>query len=53
MVDALYPVIGNTIAKYMAEAVRDINRKVENTLSFEGIRRKVRAHDYRGYRKRS
>ncbi|MCC5896944.1 MAG: OmpA family protein [Phormidium sp. BM_Day4_Bin.17] len=43
MVDALYPVIGNTIAKYMTEAVRDINRKVENTLSFEGVRRKVRA----------
>ncbi len=43
MVDALYPVIGNTIAKYMTEAVRDINQKVENTLSFEGIRRKIRA----------
>jgi len=43
MVDALYPVIGNTIAKYMTEAVRDINQKVENTLSFEGVRRKIRA----------
>ncbi|MGC9504960.1 OmpA family protein [Baaleninema sp.] len=43
MVDALYPVIGNTIAKYMAEAVREINSKVENALSFEGVRRKIRA----------
>ncbi|PPT08368.1 hypothetical protein CKA32_006725 [Geitlerinema sp. FC II] len=43
MVDALYPVIGNTIAKYMAEAVREINAKVENALSFEGVRRKIRA----------
>ncbi|MBP0001604.1 MAG: OmpA family protein [Cyanobacteria bacterium SID2] len=43
MVDALYPVIGNTIAKYMGEAVREINSKVENALSFEGVRRKIRA----------
>lgn len=43
MVDALYPVIGNTIAKYMGEAIREINTKVENTLSFEGINRKIRA----------
>ena len=43
MVDALYPVIGNTISKYMVEVVKDINRKVENTLSTEGIKRKIRA----------
>lgn len=43
MVDALYPVIGNTIAKYMGEAIREINAKVENTLSVEGIQRKIRA----------
>ncbi len=43
MVDALYPVIGSTISKYMAEVVRDINYKVDNALSFEGVRRKVRA----------
>jgi outer membrane protein OmpA-like peptidoglycan-associated protein len=43
MVDALYPVIGSTISKYMAEVVRDINHKVDNALSFEGVRRKVRA----------
>ncbi len=43
MVDALYPIIGNTISKYMGEAIREINRKVETTLSFEGVRRKIRA----------
>ena len=43
MVDALYPVIGNTISKYMVEVVKDINRKVENTLSPEGIKRKIKA----------
>lgn len=43
MVDALYPVIGSTIAKYMADAIRSINEKVENTLSVEGINRKIRA----------
>ena len=43
MVDALYPVIGSTIAKYMVEVVQDINRKVESTLSPEGIKRKFRA----------
>ena len=43
MVDALYPVIGNTISKYMVEVVQEINRKVENTLSPEGFKRKIRA----------
>ncbi len=43
MVDALYPVIGSTISKYMAEAIKSINEKVENTLSVEGISRKIRA----------
>ncbi|HEY9668090.1 MAG TPA: OmpA family protein [Coleofasciculaceae cyanobacterium] len=43
MVDALYPVIGSTISKYLAEAIQAINEKVENTLSFEGISRKIRA----------
>jgi hypothetical protein len=33
MVDALYPVIGSTISKYMAEAIKAINEKVENTLA--------------------
>ena len=43
MVDALYPVIGNTISKYMVEVVQDINRKVDSTLSPEGIKRKIQA----------
>ena len=43
MVDALYPVIGSTIAKYMVEVVNAINEKVENALSIEGIKRKIRA----------
>ncbi|AKG24617.1 hypothetical protein IJ00_12955 [Calothrix sp. 336/3] len=43
IIDALYPVIGSTIAKYMAETVRTINQKIENTLSTEGIKRKIRA----------
>ncbi|MBE9044882.1 OmpA family protein [Pleurocapsales cyanobacterium LEGE 10410] len=43
MVDALYPVIGSTISKYMVEVVREINHKVESTLSPEGFKRKIRA----------
>lgn len=43
MVDALYPVIGATISKYMGEAVREINAKVENALSVQGVERKIRA----------
>ncbi len=43
VVDALYPIIGSTIAKYMAETLRVINAKIENTLSVEGITRKIRA----------
>ncbi len=43
MVDALYPVIGSTIAKYMAEAIKTINEKVSNSLSIEGVRRKIRS----------
>ena len=43
MVDALYPVIGSTIAKYMGEVVNTINEKIENALSVEGIKRKIRA----------
>ena len=43
MVDALYPVIGNTISKYMVEVVREINYKVESTLSPAGIKRKIQA----------
>jgi outer membrane protein OmpA-like peptidoglycan-associated protein len=43
MIDALYPIIGSTISRYIAEAIRNINDKVENTLSFEGVSRKIRA----------
>ena len=43
MVDALYPVIGNTVSKYMTEMVKSINDKIETTLSFEGVTRKMRA----------
>ena len=43
MVDALYPVIGSTISKYMQEVVRDINARVESTLTPAGIQRKIRA----------
>jgi len=43
MVDALYPVIGNTITKYMSEEIRNINAKVEQSFSLEGIARKIRA----------
>ena len=43
MVDALYPVIGSTISKYMVEVVREINYKVESTLSPAGIKRKIQA----------
>ncbi|MBD1928853.1 BON domain-containing protein [Trichocoleus sp. FACHB-90] len=43
MVDALYPIIGSTISKYMVEEIRAINEKIENTLSVEGITRKIRA----------
>ncbi|NEO99235.1 MAG: OmpA family protein [Symploca sp. SIO2E9] len=43
MVDALYPIIGSTIAKYMADIIDAINQKVEQTLSLEGVSRKIRA----------
>lgn len=43
IIDALYPVIGNTISKYMTETIQAINEQIENTLSLEGIQRKIRA----------
>ena len=43
MVDALYPVIGSTISKYLAEAIQTINEKVSNSLSIEGVGRKIRS----------
>ncbi|MEG3899141.1 MULTISPECIES: OmpA family protein [unclassified Microcoleus] len=43
MSDALYPIIGSTILKYIAEMMRDINQKLESSLSPEGISRKFKA----------
>ncbi len=43
IVDALYPIIGSTISKYLAETIRAINKQVEETLSIDGIKRKIRA----------
>ncbi len=43
VVDALYPIIGGTISKYLAETIRAINQQVEDTLSVDGIKRKIRA----------
>ncbi|BAU14812.1 hypothetical protein LEP3755_53650 [Leptolyngbya sp. NIES-3755] len=43
IVDALYPIIGGTISKYLAETVRAINDQIENTLSVQGIKRKITA----------
>ncbi|MEG3858119.1 BON domain-containing protein [Microcoleus sp. herbarium12] len=43
MSDALYPIIGSTILKYMAETMREINEKLESSLSPEGITRKIKA----------
>ncbi|MEG4345071.1 OmpA family protein [Microcoleus sp. A003_D6] len=43
MSDALYPIIGSTILKYIAEMMREINKKLESSLSPEGISRKFKA----------
>ena len=43
MVDALYPVIGSTITRYLGEAIQEINDKISNAFSLEGINRKIRA----------
>ena len=43
IVDALYPIIGGTISKYLAETVQAINQQIENSLSVEGIQRKIQA----------
>lgn len=43
IVDALYPVIGDTISRYFAELLKEINEKLEQTLSYETISRKFRA----------
>lgn len=43
MSDALYPIIGSTILKYLAETMQEINQKLEQAVSVEGITRKVKA----------
>lgn len=43
MVDALYPVIGSTISRYLGEAIKDINDKVNSALSMQGIKRKIQS----------
>ncbi|NJN74981.1 MAG: hypothetical protein HC796_00330 [Synechococcaceae cyanobacterium RL_1_2] len=43
MVNALYPVIGDTIKKYMKEWVDKINQQLENSLTIEGLQRKIKA----------
>jgi outer membrane protein OmpA-like peptidoglycan-associated protein len=41
MVDALYPIVGRTVSRYLGEAIQEINNKVANALSIQGIKRKV------------
>jgi len=47
MIDALYPIMGGMISKYVTQAIKEImetiNKKIENGLSFENYKRKVRA----------
>lgn len=47
IVDALYPVMGNMISKFVAETFKEvmieINQKVQSTFSFEVIKRKIKA----------
>ena len=45
IIDALYPVIGNMISKFVSQSFKDlldeINSKVQSTLSYETIKRKI------------
>ncbi len=43
MSDALYPIVGSTILKYLSEMMREINQKLESSLSPERISRKIKA----------
>ena len=47
MIDALYPIMGGMIAKYVTQAIKEmmetINKKIEQGLSFEGVKRKAKA----------
>jgi len=47
MVDTLYPIMGGMISKYVTHAIKEmmekINEKVENGLSFERVKRKIKS----------
>lgn len=47
MIDALYPIMGGMIAKYVTQAIKEmtetINAKIEDGLSFERYKRKAKA----------
>lgn len=47
MIDTLYPILGGMISKYVSQALKEfiesINEKVEDGLSFERYKRKVKA----------
>ncbi len=47
MIDALYPIMGGMISKYVTQAIKEmmetINKKIENGLSVERYKRKVKA----------
>jgi len=47
MIDALYPIMGGMISKYVSQAIKEmmetINKKIESGLSFERYKRKIKA----------
>ncbi|BAF71794.1 OmpA family protein [Sulfurovum sp. NBC37-1] len=47
MIDSLYPIMGGMISKYVTSAIRElmenINRKVDEGLSFDRIKRKIKS----------
>lgn len=47
MIDALYPIMGGMISKYVTQAIKElmdsINQKIENGFSFERYKRKAKA----------
>jgi len=51
IVDALYPIMGNMISKYVTTAFSDmmheVNDKIQNSLSFPRIKRKIKSKIYR------
>ncbi len=47
MIDALYPIMGGMISKYVTQAIKElmetINKKIESGLSFDNYKRKAKA----------